>query len=240
MVIRQKRGHGIAKVLGVLGIAIVALGGGAAEVAAADAVGGRTIIYTPPEGATPATRVGGTTRGPSAAPGIAVLAPESTGRTTLAQPTLHWYSPVAIDSPVEVVIVDEATDKTIYEATLEGHIPAGVSALPLGKFRVSLRTDRDYRWSISVVRDRDQRSMDGFASGTIRRTEMPKSLAVKLNKTAAAEMPYFLAENGLWYDALAVLSVRIMRDPDDKELRAARASLLEQVGLKDAATADRF
>lgn len=240
MVIRHMRAHGVAKVLGTLGIAIAALGGGVPETLAADTGGVRPIIYTPPAGATSATRVGGATRGPSAAPGIAVLAPDGTGQTTLAQPTLYWFTPVAIDQPVEVVIVDEATDKTVYETTLDGHIAAGVSALPLGKFRVSLRPDRDYRWSVSVVRDQNQRSMDSFASGTIRRTEMPRRLAVTLNKTAAPEMPYFLAENGLWYDALAVLSVRIMRDPDDKELRAARASLLDQVGLHEAAAADRF
>lgn len=200
---------------------------------------GRSIVYTPRDGVSKGTRVVGQSRGLSG-PSITVLAPEDTGETTLAQPTLLWHSSAAITAAVEVVITDELTQKTVYETRLDGPVEAGIAAIPLGKLRVSLRTDRDYRWSVSVVRDPARRSLDLFASGTIRRADMPSPLAARLNSVGPADMPYFLAENGLWYDALAVLSVQISRNPDDRRLRGLRASLLDQVGLTEAAAADRM
>jgi hypothetical protein len=47
------------------------------------------------------------------------------------------------------------------------------------------------------------------------------------------------AASGVWYDAVDALSQAIQRNPADRRLRRQRSSLLEQVGLKDAAEFDR-
>lgn len=47
------------------------------------------------------------------------------------------------------------------------------------------------------------------------------------------------AATGIWYDAIASIGGLIEQSPDDASLRTQRAALQEQIGLKDAAAADR-
>lgn len=199
----------------------------------------RAITYAPRDGGSRKMRVMGESRSLSGGPTVAVLAPDDAGATTLAQPTLYWFVSEPILSKVELVITDEVSQKTVFETVMDGPAEAGIVAVQLGKLRVSLRPDRDYRWSVSVMRDPGQRSPDLFASGVVRRADMDPDLAGQLNRTPTREMPFFLARNGLWYDALAVLSVQIARNPGDRELKGLRASLLDQVGLYDVAKFDR-
>lgn len=204
-----------------------------------DKPGERMLNYAPRDGSMKKKRVMDQSRSAGGGASIAVLAPDETGETTLAQPTLYWFASAPVFAKVELAIIDEVTRKTVFETRMDGPTESGIVAVPLGKLRVSLRSEREYRWSVSVVRDADQRSSDLFASGSIRRTEMSAELAGRLNRTPPAEMPYFLAENGLWYDALAVLSVQIARNPGDRRLRNLRAGLLDQVGLYEVAGYDR-
>ena len=51
------------------------------------------------------------------------------------------------------------------------------------------------------------------------------------SKTPPRRWSALLAENGVWYDALADLGRQLARAPDDKGLLLQREILLEQVGL---------
>jgi hypothetical protein len=199
----------------------------------------RMVNYAPPDRSMKKKRVVDQSRSAFGGASIAVLAPDETGETTLAQPTLYWFASAPVFAKVELAIIEEATQKTVFETRMDGPTEPGIVAVPLGKLRVSLRSEREYRWSVSVARHANQPSPDLFASGSIRRTEISAELAGRLNRTSPAEMPYFLAENGLWYDALAVLSVQIARNPGDRRLRNLRAGLLDQVGLYEVAGYDR-
>lgn len=207
--------------------------------ASAEMLETRAIIYAPRDGAPKKMRVLGESRSLSGGPSIAVLAPDEAGGTTLAQPTLYWFVSEPIASKVALTITDEETRKTVFQTVMDGPTAGGIVSVQLGELRVSLRSDRDYRWSVSVLGDPDQLHAELFASGVVRRADMAPDLAAQLNRTPTREMPFFLAKNGLWYDALAVLSVQIARSPDDRPLRALRASLLDQVGLYDVAKFDR-
>lgn len=197
------------------------------------------IIYRQNPRGTPGTRITGQTRGIGTAPVLTTLAPFDTGETSLAQPTLYWFVSRPVNAMVEVTIVEEATQKTVLEVTTEGPVEPGIWAFPLGVHRIALVPDVEYRWSVALVRDQNRRSLDLFASGTILRVNLPPHLSFQLNKVGPADMPYFLASAGLWYDALTMLSVQIANNPRDRTLRETRASLLEQVGLSEAAAFDR-
>lgn len=199
----------------------------------------RAITYAPRDDAPKKMRVMGESRSVSGGPTIAVLAPDEAGGTALAQPTLHWFVSEPISSKVALTITDEKSRETVFETVMDGPPTGGVVSVQLGKLRVWLRSGRFYRWSIAVLNDADQLQTNLFASGVVRRTDLDPNLAAQLNRTASREMPFFLAENGLWYDALAVLSAQIAREPEDRALRGLRASLLDQVGLYDVAKFDR-
>ena len=53
-----------------------------------------------------------------------------------------------------------------------------------------------------------------------------------------AQAPNIYAEAGLWYDALTAISDLIDTSPNAPALRQRRASLLEQVGLREIAEHD--
>ncbi len=81
-----------------------------------------------------------------------------------------------------------------------------------------------YQWSVTLVVDRNDRSLDRVSMGGIAR----RTLA------AADPTPRGLAADGLWYDALEILSNALDDRPDDLALQRMHDSLLTQAGLEDA------
>ncbi|HEX2719391.1 MAG TPA: DUF928 domain-containing protein, partial [Candidatus Deferrimicrobium sp.] len=60
-------------------------------------------------------------------------------------------------------------------------------------------------------------------------------LSARLTSAVSGRAPFIYAEEGFWYDALESISRMIEASPKDADLRQQRASLLEQVGLSEAA-----
>jgi hypothetical protein len=119
----------------------------------------------------------------------------------------------------------------------QGKNISGIQALFLKKHNVSLKQGVEYEWSISLVCDPKNRSLDITAQGTIMRVAPSAELASERQRTGEKDLPYFYAKNDLWYDALSTLSNLIQKNPRAKNLRQIRASLLEQGNLpKVAAT----
>ncbi|MGE0797953.1 MAG: DUF928 domain-containing protein [Lautropia sp.] len=171
---------------------------------------------------------------------IAVIAPDHVGLTATAQPTLYWFASNAITGAVELTIQDETAEKPLVETRLRPARDPGLIAVRLSELGASLAPGRDYRWSISVIGDPNNRSKDVVTSGFIRRTG-PATESPAAGKTPAAAGPapsvFSLAENGLWYDAIALLGEQIARSPNDPTLQRQRAALLRQVGLDATAEA---
>lgn len=183
--------------------------------------GGALPVYVPPQRGAPVTRVGGGTRTvTAAAPRIRLLSPEHTGLTTAPAPTLYWYLSHDHAGPFELVVTDRHAVQPALKIR-QTDLLAGIQALPLADLGVTLAPGRPYQWSVSLVRDETRRARDIVAVAAIERIERAAP------GTGAAE----LAAAGLWYDAIEAAS--------RPRLPAARAALLEQVGLADAAAWDR-
>ena len=184
----------------------------------------------------PATRVGGASRGgPDNGLTLNVLAPESTGLTRRAQPTLYWYSSKSLTTPLEFSLNDDHSIKPLVEMKLNAAQP-GIHALHL---TYPLKTGVEYQWAIAAVADPNQRASDLIAGGTIQRVEPIPAFAAQLDNARPHEQVLLYAEQGFWYDALAVLSEQIDANPADHHLREQRVALLEQVGLNAVAWQDR-
>lgn len=197
----------------------------------------RTPIYKPPLRGAPVTRVGGASRGaPDSALMLSVLAPESTGLTTRAQPTLYWYSSKEWTAPLEFTLNDDHSIKPLVELKVSATQP-GIHLLRLP---YPLKPDVEYQWTIAAVVDPHQRASDILASGTIKRVQPSPALTAQLNQTDQREQPFLYAQEGFWYDALAALSEQLAANPLNHSLREQRAALLEQVGLSAAAIPDRI
>ena len=199
------------------------------------------IVYVPPLRGAPATRVGGSTRGADDAQHyLAVLAPEDTGLTLRERPTLYWYlSKPVLEGTLELTLIDEDGTEPLLEVNLGPPIDAGLKRLPLSEHGLALKRDAEYRWSVALIWDPNQRSKDIVASGTIRRIETGADVAAKLQQADKIALPTIYAREGIWYDAIDALSNLIDDSPGDPRLRELRARLLDQVGLSDVAASDR-
>lgn len=193
----------------------------AADVAAREPDGAALPVYVPPQRGAPATRVGGGTRTVTGdAPQVRLLSPEHTGLTTAPAPTLYWYLSRDHAGPFELVVTDRHAVQPALRTRLTD-LAAGIHALRLEDYGITLAPGRHYQWSVSLVRDETHRARDIVAVAAIERIE----------RAAAGPGAAALAAAGLWYDAIEAVS--------DPRLPEARAALLEQVGLADAAAWER-
>jgi len=199
-----------------------------------------TIVYKPPLRGSPGGRVGGGTRGASleAAVSLSVLVPDHVGITLQSRPNLYWFISKKTSQPIEFTITEKDAVKPLLEARLKPLEKAGIQCIRLADHGIQLRPSVPYKWFVSVVTDPARRARDILSGGMIELVPASADLSAKLDKTPKAKQAYVLAEEGIWYDALAGLSDRIDAAPKDLSLRKQRAALLSQVGLNDAAEFD--
>jgi hypothetical protein len=199
-----------------------------------------TPVYKPPLRGSPGGRVGGGTRGASleAPVSLSVLVPDHVGITLQSQPHLYWFISRKTTHPIEVTITEKDAVKPVLEARLKPLEKAGFQCIRLAEHGVQLRQNVPYKWFVAVVTDPDRRSRDILSGGMIEVVSPSSDLSARLNQTTKAKQPFVLAEEGVWYDALAGVSDRIDASPKDLSLRKQRAALLNQVGLNEAAEFD--
>ncbi len=218
--------------------AFVALPATAQAQAQAASSDNSAAVYKPPMRGAPSRRVGGATRGSGNMDMVLhVLAPDQTGLTSQAQPTLYWYASKPTNTLIELTLISDDAELPVLSKNFQ-LTPGGVQAINLASYGVTLAPDTEYEWFVSVVSDTNQRSKDMTSGGTIRRVAPDPAVQAKVAAASERAVPGIYAEAGFWYDALGALSRLIDRNPGDAELRAMRAGLLEQIGLSAAAAYD--
>ena len=202
------------------------------------------IYFKPPLGRGSVADQPGRRRGGARGTGISqivldVLAPENTGLTAQESPTLFWYQSQPADVPLEVAVLVENQAQPVLRVRWNDAHRAGIQKLRLSDLNVKLQPGIEYEWVVALVVDPENRSQDVIASGFIKRMEPSVEQTATLAQTTAREKPSVFAEQGLWYDALESLSDGMEAHPENAEWHQWRASLLEQVGLTNAAACDR-
>lgn len=197
-------------------------------------------VYRPPLRGAPANRVGGASRGiAEAVVTLQVLTPNHTGLTMSEQPTLYWHISTLAPAPLQFTLIDEQAIKPVAEIDLDAPGSPGFQRIDLAKHGIRLTPGVEYQWFVTLVPDPRQRSNDILAGGAIERMAPPANLIAKLDDVRQRRLPYIYADAGFWYDAIAAVSELIESDSDNARLRAARAALLQQVGLAKIAIQDK-
>jgi Domain of Unknown Function (DUF928) len=201
--------------------------------------GAKTLLYQPPRGLgapSAGRRVGGGTRGTNkSVPILSVLAPGHTGLTVREQPDLYWFASDVVTSPVELTLTLEKGDSPLLEKRLSVPTKAGIQRVRLSDYGVKLIPGERYNWSISLVLDPKRRSKDIIAVGAIERVERAD---INLAAAPTTDAFYRFAADGLWYDAVMVISELIETKPADMALRKQRVELLDQVDLPEVGNFD--
>jgi len=199
----------------------------------------KTLFYQPPRGLgapSAGRRVGGGTRGTNkSVPILSVLAPGHTGLTVREQPDLYWFASDVVTNPVELTLTLEKGDTPLLEKPLPVPLKAGIQKVSLSAYGIKLIPGERYNWSIALVLDPKRRSKDIIAMGTIERVERA---GINLAAAPTTDAFYRFAADGLWYDAVMVISELIETTPTDLALRKHRAELLDQVDLPEVGSFD--
>jgi hypothetical protein len=162
---------------------------------------------------------------------IRALAPDHTGLTIEASPTLYWILSGATGMRIELVVTEPGAERPLLDLALEG-APAGLHSVSLAEHGVELETGTTYRWYATLVPDPEDRSDEIVSGGEIRRIAAPSELERRLAADAGGMRAHLLAEAGLFYDALETLSTWVSQHPEAPEPVRDRAALLESVGLE--------
>lgn len=197
------------------------------------------IVYHPPQRGAPGWRVGGGTRGPANEVMLAALTPDHIGLTAQARPSLYWYVSGVTPAPIELIVTREQAIHPLVETRLQPPARPGIHRVRLADYGIQLEPGVLYKWFVSLVFDPASRAKDLVAGGAITRTELSAAVQAQLKQVDKHHIPRLYAELGLWYDALAAISDLLEAAPQDTELRARRAALLEQVGLTEVAAYDK-
>jgi uncharacterized protein DUF928 len=200
----------------------------------------RKLLYKPPgaAGNIPA-RVSGGARGEAVDAVLVALVPNHIALTTQAQPSLFWFQSKPAKAKFELTVVEPRKPKPLLSLAAQEADKPGIHRVKLAKYKVELQPDVAYEWSVAIVPDAENRSRDVIAKGVIKRINLPGDLATRIEKADNIERAAAYAEAGFWYDAFESVSNAIEAHPDDASLRAQRASLLQQVGLSQAAALDK-
>ncbi len=151
-------------------------------------------------------------------PNLFVLTPDHVGLTVQEQPTIFWY---LSDSTSTKLVVTITKDGDV-DPLLETQVPAvkGIGRLSLADKNVKLEPDVQYQVTFALIPDAKDRSADLCASGMIKRVKPPEALVARLVARAdPMDRAMAYAKQGIWYDALAVLSEEI----DDKDTDSSKA-----------------
>jgi hypothetical protein len=200
----------------------------------------KKLLYKPPAapGNIPA-RVSGGARGEAVDTVLIALVPNHVALTTQAQPSLFWFQSKPAKAKFEVTVVEPKKPKPLLSLTAPQADKPGIHRVKLGKYKIELQPDVAYEWSVAIVPDAENRSRDVIAKGVIKRISPPGDLANRVAQMDDLQRAEVYAQAGVWYDAFESVSNAIEAHPDDASLRAQRASLLQQVGLAEAAAFDK-
>ena len=209
---------------------------------AAGAGSRHALKYVAPKGVIAGTRKGidAGSRGWTAnLPAIYVLAPDHTGLTTQAQPTLFWYQSGPTNTRMELTLIVRGKPGWLLRVGLDKADQAGIHRLSLERYHITLTPGVVYRWSVALVPNPNGRSQDLIASDTIQRVEPDAQLTSKLEGTSGLGRASVYGNYGIWYDLLETINDEIDTMPKQRELRLQRAALFEQIGLRIAAAGDQ-
>ena len=149
------------------------------------------------------------------------------GITATTNPVLYWYVPQNTAKSGEFVVKDDLGND-VYFASFKLPPTAGIVKLRIPK-NASLKTDRDYLWTLSLVCDPQNRLRDRSVRGVLQPTEIDLSLKLQLAGKTPLEQAQFYAQQRIWHDTLDIIAQLSTENPAEWE------ELLKSINLEKIA-----
>jgi hypothetical protein len=189
-------------------------------------------VYKPPARGAPASRIGGGTRRPIALPLVIVLAPGHVAHAAADAPTLYWYLSKKAPVRFELIVMNAADSRTVFEQVLESTMRPGVQALSLKDAGVRLKPGIEYQWRVTMLHVADEQPADLTAAASIQFVPPSAAVADMLSQSSEAARPAVYADAGYWYDCLNSLVQLGRQSPGDARYAKQVDAVLKQIGLE--------
>lgn len=180
---------------------------------------------------------GGATRGQTCLKDItkfkSLIPGKLPGLTTNARPTFYWHLPEGPATKANFLLLANKDQDVVYETTVDLPAKAGVMSFTLPKDAPALAPNQQYHWFLVAQCNQKNLSANPSVEGWIERVELEPGLMQQIETADLATRATLLANNGIWYDALAASAQLRTQQADSKEAKAAWAKLLQSVGLND-------
>lgn len=155
------------------------------------------------------------------------------GLTSKAQTKLYFYLPYESQPSrkVKFVLLNDEEEE-IYEETFQFTEIPGIVTVRLPQV---LEVGQKYNWLFIFKYNPRNPSADEFVEGWIKRVELNPELVTELKNATLPEQFLLYANNGLWFDALNIISELRRLNPEDEALKADWTEFLQSVDLEDIA-----
>jgi Domain of Unknown Function (DUF928) len=197
-------------------------------------------VYIPPAGPSRTSRTKGAgSRGcdQSGNTNLQLLVPhDHLPLTVSARPTFFWYvSNTTL--PVRFTLVEPGVAKPIVDRSFKVKRP-GIVELELPSDVPGLALGKEYRWTVSLVCNKERPSENSYADSSIKRIAITPELAQTLAEAGQEPQKRSLvyARSGIWYDALNSSYISYRANPQGKVTFWYFSKLLSQVGMPTVST----
>lgn len=151
--------------------------------------------------------------------------------TVSARPTFFWYvSNTTL--PVRFTLVEPGVAEPLLDRSFIVKRP-GIVQLTLPSEVPELALGKEYRWTVSLVCNKERPSENIYAYSSIKRVAITPKLAQTLAGVSQEQQKRSLvyAQSGIWYDALNSSYIGYKANPQDKVPNWYFSKLLNQVGM---------
>ncbi len=205
-------------------------GEGAPRNTSSGGVRGDVNFEAPGSNTTSQTASGGV-RGEDLAKVIPLLPTNSYGRTVSGRPTFLVYLPPTASQEVFFSLQD-ADRNHHYQKTFNISGQGGIVEITLPADAPELEIGKEYVWFFAPISPDGILQPDNYSvTGWVKRVESPVPND-QVSSLTPIKLAIIYAQEGIWYDTLAILSAAKLAQPDDVTLASEWKDLLQQVGLE--------
>ncbi len=201
---------------------------------------GRKQSNPPPPPENPGSSSAGGRRDPSACPQdtvaatsplLTALSPTTAPGLTLEEhPTFLVYVPKTSAKNAEFSLRDRE-GHGIYRTTVALTQTPDLVSISLPTQAAPLEVGKQYTWAFAIICNSDDRVEDRFVTGTVQRAELDPTRLRQIEQAPPKQRLALYQEDGIWYDALAVLLELKHSQPYDPNISTVWRELLQSGGV---------
>lgn len=169
-------------------------------------------------------------------PSVIALIPQTNIGFVADQPLqFFWFVPTTRARQAKFILYHRRFPfRPFYQVQVNLNRKPGIMSLTVPeRVMASLKSDKNYRWSFSIICEPRDRRQDITLEGWVRQVRLDPAFTQKLEQATPGDRIALLAQKGLWFDTLTELAELRCQRPDDPSLKARWLELMQSVQLNE-------